>query len=119
VSNLAQTTTILAQQSNQFVQLLQSLNDLAIQGHSILSTGLSQTEDQINALAAVAAQLARHQQDLATVLEELPGHNIALADVTVNNYAQILEDIIVCGVPGGGDNPTADATCNPTGGGGP
>lgn len=117
VSNLAQTTTVLAQESDQFVQLLQSLNDLAVQGHSLLDSGLKQSEDQINALAAVADQLAQHQKDLATVLEELPGHNIALADVTVNNYAQILEDIIVCGVPGGGEGNTADSTCNPATGG--
>jgi phospholipid/cholesterol/gamma-HCH transport system substrate-binding protein len=118
IANLAQTTTILAQQSDRFEQLLQSLNDLASQGNSILSTGLTQTEDQINALAAVAGQLAAHQKDLATILEELPGHNAALAGLTVNNYAQILEDIIVCGIPGGGGTGSnADSTCNPSGGG--
>ena len=111
VTNLAQTTTILAQQSQQFEQLLQSLNDLAQQGNSLLSTGLGQFEDQIKALAAVAGQLGQHQQDLATILDELPGHNAALAGVTVNNYAQILEDIIVCGLPVGGAGTTADSTC--------
>ena len=120
VSNLAQTTTILAQQSQQFETLLQSLNDLAQQGNSLLSTGLTQFEDQIKALAAVAGQLGQHQQDLATILDELPGHNAALAGVTVNNYAQILEDIIVCGLPGGGSSTNADSTCaaNSTAGGG-
>lgn len=118
VSNLAQTTQILAQQSSRFEQLLQSLNDLATQGNSILSTGLGQTEDQINALSAVATQLYEHQRDLATILEELPGHNKALASLTVNNYAQILEDIIVCGIPGGGGTGSnADSTCTPGGGG--
>ena len=117
VSNLAQTTQILAQQSSRFEQLLQSLNDLAVQGNSILSTGLGQTEDQINALSAVATQLYEHQRDLATILEELPGHNRALASLTVNNYAQILEDIIVCGIPGGGAGNTSDSTCTPGGGG--
>lgn len=117
VSNLAQTTQILAQQSSRFEQLLQSLNDLATQGNSILSTGLGQTEDQINALAAVATQLYQHQRDLATILEELPGHNQALASLTVNNYAQILEDIIVCGIPGGGAGNTPDSTCAPGGAG--
>ena len=117
IANLAQTTQILAQQSDRFEQLLQSLDDLAAQGNSILSTGLTQTEDQINALAAVAGQLAAHQKDLATILEELPGHNAALAALTVNNYAQILEDIIVCGIPsGGGSGSTPDSTCNPSGG---
>ena len=117
VSNLAKTSSVLADQSAKFEQLLQSLDDLAVQGHSILSTGLTQSEDQIKALAAVASQLAQHQRDLATVIEELPAHNTALADVTVNNYAQILEDIIVCGVPGGGAGNTADSTCTPGGGG--
>lgn len=117
VSNLAQTTQILAQQSSRFEQLLQSLNDLATQGNSILSTGLGQTEDQINALSAVATQLYEHQRDLATILEELPGHNQALASLTVNNYAQILEDIIVCGLPGGGSGSAPDNTCSPGGGG--
>jgi phospholipid/cholesterol/gamma-HCH transport system substrate-binding protein len=117
VANLAQTTSILAQQSDRFEQLLQSLDDLAQQGNSILSTGLSQTEDQIHALAAVASQLAQHQRDLATVLDELPGHNQALSSVTVNNYAQILEDIIVCGLPATGDVSSPDATCSPGSGG--
>jgi phospholipid/cholesterol/gamma-HCH transport system substrate-binding protein len=118
ITNLAQTTSILAQQSNQFVALLQSLDNLAAQGHSILQTGLSQTEDQINALAAVAQQLAIHQQDLATALEELPAHNVATSAFTVNNYLQVLDDVIVCGIPGAGSStkdPTAN--CNPNGGG--
>lgn len=116
LTNLAQTTTVLAQESGQFEQLLQSLDNLAVQGRSILDTGVPQTEDQINALSAVANQLAQHQQDLATLLVSLPGHNAALSSLTVNNYAQILEDIIVCGIPGGGSNSSqADATCGPGG----
>jgi phospholipid/cholesterol/gamma-HCH transport system substrate-binding protein len=119
VSNLAQTTQILAQQSSNFETLLQSLDDLAVQGNSILHSGLTQTEDQIHALAAVAGQLYQHQQALATILEELPAHNATLAGLTVNNYAQILEDVIVCGVPGAGSSSLPDSTCSPgTGGGG-
>jgi phospholipid/cholesterol/gamma-HCH transport system substrate-binding protein len=113
VTNLARTTTILAQQSDRFVSLLQSLDALAVQGRSILDTGLPQTEDQINALSAVAQELAAHQQDLAKLLLYLPGANETLADVTVNNYAQVLDDVIVCGIPGGGsDARFASATCS-------
>ncbi|HUO49062.1 MAG TPA: MlaD family protein [Acidimicrobiales bacterium] len=119
ISNLAQTTTILARQSDQFVSLLQSLDNLAQQGHSILATGLAQTEDQINALSAVAQQLAAHQRDLAVVLEELPAHNAATAAFSVDNYVQVLDDLIVCGIPGvspvGASDPSA--TCSPGGGG--
>jgi len=112
VTNLAQTSQILAQQSSRFVTLVQSLDDLATQGRSILDTGVTQTEDQINALSAVAGQLASHQQDLAKLLLYLPGANETLADVTVNNFAQVLDDIIVCGIPGGGgDSRYASSTC--------
>lgn len=117
LANLAQTTQILSQQSSQFEQLLQSLDDLAQQGHSILSTGMQQTEDEINALAAVASQLAQHQSSLATILVELPQANQSLASATVNNYAQVLEDIIVCGLPGGGSGDTPDSTCAANGSG--
>lgn len=118
VSNLAQTTQVLAQQSSNFETLLQSLNNLAIQGNSILQSGLTQTEDQIHALDAAAVQLYQHQQALATILEELPAHNATLAGLTVNNYAQILEDIIVCGIPGAGSSNLPDSTCSPSTGGG-
>ncbi|HUC38164.1 MAG TPA: MCE family protein [Acidimicrobiales bacterium] len=115
ISNLAQTTQVLSQQSAQFEQLLQSLDDLAVQGRSILDTGVSQTEDQLDALAAVAEQLGAHQQDLAAVLEYLPGHNATTSELTVDNYAQVLDDVIVCGLPsgsGGDSGNYADNTCN-------
>lgn len=118
VANLAQTTSVLAQQSDRFTQLLQSLDALAGQGQSILATGTGQIEDQIDALGAVARQLATHQADLATVLKELPAHNTVLSKATVDDYVQILDDVIVCGLPnGGGDTTSPDATCNPSGGG--
>jgi phospholipid/cholesterol/gamma-HCH transport system substrate-binding protein len=118
ISNLAQTTQVLSQQSSQFEQLLQSLDDLAVQGRSILDTGTGQLEDQIDALSAVAHQLAEHQQDLATLLQYLPGHNATLAGVVVDNYAQILNDVIVCGIPGGyggTEGNYASNTCGGTG----
>lgn len=118
VSNLAQTTTVLAQQSNQFVTLLQALDHVAAQGHSLLAHGLPQTEDQIRALSAVAHELASHQQALATILKELPLHNAMTSGATVNDYIQVLDDIIVCGVPGGGAGTSPSDTCNPSGGAG-
>jgi len=116
ISNLAQTTQVLSQQSNQFEQLLQSLDNLAVQGRSILDTGLGQTEDQLNALSAVAHQLAQHQQDIAALLEYLPGHNETVASATVNNFVQVLDDLIVCGVPGAGTQGNfASNTCGASG----
>jgi len=112
ISNLAQTTQTLSQQSGQFEQLLQSLDDLAVQGRSLLDTGVSQTEDQFNALSAVANQLAQNQKGLAELLEYLPGHNYTVSSSIDNNFVQVLNDLIVCGVPGGGESSAyATTTC--------
>lgn len=116
LANLAQTSTTLAQQSNQFIALLQSLEALATQGRSILDTGLPQIEDQLNALAAVASQLSSHQQQLATVLQEVPAANKNLAGATYQGYLQVLNNIIVCGVPGLGGGTAATNEC-PSGSG--
>jgi phospholipid/cholesterol/gamma-HCH transport system substrate-binding protein len=119
VSNLARTTQVLSQQSGNFEHLLQSLNNLAVQGRSILDTGVPQTEDQLNAFAAVANQLGNNQQALARLLEYLNGHNTTVASATVNNFVQVLNDVIVCGIPGGGTNGNQPAnTCAGAGGAG-
>lgn len=116
IANLAQTTQTLSQQSGEFEQLLQSLNNLAVQGRSLLDTGVPQTEDQLNALAALAHQLGENQQGLAELLEYLPGHNYTVSTAVVNNFVQVLDDLIVCGVPnGGGDAQYATTTCGPAG----
>lgn len=100
ISNLAQTTSTLAQQSTQFVSLLQSLQALATQGRSILDTGIPQIEDQVGALSAIASQLSAHQQDLAHLLQIVPVANHNLASASYQHYLQVLNQIIVCGVPG-------------------
>ncbi len=116
IANLAQTTQTLSQQSSQFEQLLQSLNDLAVQGRSLLDTGVPQTEDQLNALSALANQLAKNQVGIAQLLEYLPGHNYTVSTAVVNNFVQVLNDLIVCGVPGGGGSPNyATTSCGPAG----
>lgn len=115
VSNLAQTTQILAAQSARFEDMLSALNALSVQSRGILDNYLSQAGIQLSGLAAVTKAVASEQTDLANVLIYLKGHNKALSSVAVGRFVQILDDIIVCGVPNGGDNPgSATAACTPT-----
>lgn len=118
ISNLATTVTALAQESGQFNALLQSLDTLSVQGKSILSTYSPQITDQLDALRAVAGQLATHQQDLAELLRYLPLHDSTLSSVTRNDYLQVLENLIVCGIPGGGSDSSPAFTCGGGGGSG-
>ncbi|MGH9109265.1 MAG: MCE family protein [Acidimicrobiales bacterium] len=118
ISTLSQTVSILASDATRFESLLQSLDDVSVQGNSILSTYFPQVTDQLRALGAVSAQLAEHQQDLANLLRYLPEHDATMSSVTRNDFLQILNNLIVCGIPGGGSSPTPAFTCNGAGSGG-
>jgi phospholipid/cholesterol/gamma-HCH transport system substrate-binding protein len=117
LTNLSQTVAILAQESTQFNNLLTSLNTLSVEGRDILETYYPQINDQLHALADVAEQLGEHQSDLAGLLENLPLHNENVPDAVRNDYVQLLENLIVCGVPGLGENSTPAFTCEPNGSG--
>ena len=101
----SQTVSILAQQSGRFTDLLQALDGVSTQGRSLLETYFPQINDQLTALSAVANQLGSHQQDLLGLLRELPIHNTTLPKDVVNNFVQVLDNLIVCGIPGGGGDP--------------
>ena len=115
VTNLARTTDILATQSARFEDLLTALNGLSVQSRSILEGYLSQIGIQLTGLADATRAVATEQVDLANVLVYLKGHNKTLSEAAVGRFVQILDDIIVCGVPNGGDKPSsASAACTPT-----
>ncbi len=111
ISTLSQTTGVLANQSNRLVNLLQSLNDLSVQSSSILSSYTPEIDDQLTGLAATADSLQATENDLGSFLQFLPGHNLALQQVTRDNQVQILTDLIICGLPGGGSSSNPAFTC--------
>jgi len=122
LDNLAQTVSILAKNANQFETLLQSLDNLSTQGRSILENYYPQIVTQLQTLQAVSGQLAQHQADLAGLLSEIPVADNALPQAVRNGYVQLYENIIVCGLPGLGEDDTQPAfSCAPhsaSGGGG-
>lgn len=119
VANLAKTTSILAQQSQRFGDLLEALNNLSVQGRSILENYLSQIGIQLSGLASATHAIAAEQHDLGLLLVYLKGHNASVSKATVGRFVQLLDDIVVCGVPGGGSDTSAAGTCGPPGTGAP
>lgn len=116
VTTLSQTTGVLATQAGRFENLLQSLDDLSVQGRGVLESYLPQINDDLAGLASTAQALQASEGDLGRFIDGLPGHNAAVKGATVDNELQVLDDIIVCGLPGGGaDSTIASQTC---GGGG-
>ena len=118
LDNLAQTVSILAKNSSQFETLLQSLDNVSTQGRSLLETYYPQIVDQLQTLQAVSGQLAQHQADLAGLLSQIPLADNALPQAVRSGYVQLYENIIVCGLPGGGEDDNQPAfSCAKSGAG--
>ncbi len=113
LSNLSQTVAILAKNSSQFETLLQSLDSLSSQGRSLLENYYPQIVTQLQTLQAVSSQLAQHQSDLAGLLSQIPAADNALPQTVRNGYVQLYENIIICGIPGMGEDNSAAFTCAP------
>lgn len=111
ITNLSNTVKILAANSTRFERLLQSLNAVSAQGASIISRNYPQIVDQLRALGAVSNQLALHQQDLARILEWLPQHDATMSESVRHNFLQIMNNLVVCGLPGGGGTQTPGTSC--------
>ena len=109
VSTLATTTTVLADQSARFENLLQALDNLSVQGRAILQTYVSQIDANLTGLASTAQALRASEHDLVGLVDALPGNNAALASVTSGSSLQILADLVVCGLPLGGSNASQPA----------
>lgn len=106
LANLAEATRILAEQRDAFVDLLASLRDLSVAGRSILDEHLETIQRQFASLRVLTGVLAERQEDLGRLLVNLPRHNRSLMlAVSEDDFAQVLNDVILCGVPGGGEDP--------------
>lgn len=116
ITTLSQTTGMLATQSTRLENLLQSLNDLSIQGRSILESFIPEINTNLSGLASTAQALQASESSLAQFIHYLPGHNATLKSVVANNDLQTLNDFITCGLPGGGANPAIPSqTCGGAG----
>lgn len=113
LTNLAAATDLLDDDSEQLLDLMDSLAALATTGSSILREHVDEIEGQIDALHSVSRAVATEQDSFSALLENAQYHNEALRTGVRDFFAQVLNDFIICGVPGGGDQPgSALNSCN-------
>jgi phospholipid/cholesterol/gamma-HCH transport system substrate-binding protein len=105
LTQLATTTRILDEQSNQLLDLVDALSDLSEQGGSILREHFERISHQIEGLRSVTRAVRRGQAGLENILEYTDDHNLALMLGTEGEFSNVLNDFILCGVPGGGEGP--------------
>lgn len=109
IANLAETTRILADQRDRLVDLLGSLGSLAKQGNGILDAHFAEVERQFQALRVLSQAIADREDDLGRFLHYLPLHNAATQTGVRDDFLQVLNDFVVCGLPTaiGGEDPTS------------
>ena len=105
LQNLADTTEILDEESDELLDLLDSLAAVSAEGDAILTEHLEEIELQIDGLRSVTRAIATEQESLGDLLVNADGHNQALQDGVRRFFTQVLNDFVICGVPGGGDEP--------------
>ena len=113
LTNLATTTQILADQRTRWYphhQPQQPVEGGAEHPRRPPRAGRQPAE----ALRSVTQAVADRQVDLGRLLVNLPGHNAALRLGTVDDFVQVLNDFIVCGLPNGGEDPPPRSTPAPT-----
>jgi phospholipid/cholesterol/gamma-HCH transport system substrate-binding protein len=103
--NLSETVDLLDDDSEELLDLLASLADLSEEGNDILTAHLADIELQIDGLRSLTRAVATEQDSLERILTDAQGHNAALREGVRDFFAQVLNDFVICGVPGGGDTP--------------
>jgi phospholipid/cholesterol/gamma-HCH transport system substrate-binding protein len=105
LTNLANATAVLDRQKDRLLNLLSSLSSVSTEGHSLLSADLREITDQLTSLNTVTKGVANQQAALGQVLKYVNGHNLSTARSvhSAEDFVQVLNDFIVCGLPGGGE----------------
>jgi phospholipid/cholesterol/gamma-HCH transport system substrate-binding protein len=111
ISNLETTTKVLSSSANQLLSLLKSLNNVATQLDSLLSVYFPEITGNLQALSEVAQVLSHHQEALAELLHWIEPYDNAVSHVTHDHFVQVLDDLVLCGVPLGGGTNTPPGTC--------
>lgn len=105
IGHLADTTRILDEESDNLLDLLDSLRRVARENSDLLEEHFAAVERQVDALRSATTAVASEQEAVARILQNGPLHNEALRLGTNGDFAQVLNDFVLCGLPGGGDQP--------------
>ncbi len=111
LSNFSDTTAVLAKESNDFNTLIQSLNDLSVQGKSILGNYSADINTQLQELYSLSSILASKQYELGDIIANLPKYETDISSVVKDRYLQLVSTLILCGVPGGGSSSHGASSC--------
>jgi phospholipid/cholesterol/gamma-HCH transport system substrate-binding protein len=103
LSNLAESTEVLDEASGDLLDTIRSLTRLADEGADVLQTHFDRIDLGLRSLRSATRAVASEQAALARILVYLPRHNERVPAILQGDFGQVVGDIIVCGLPGGGE----------------
>ncbi|HEX7131851.1 MAG TPA: MlaD family protein [Iamia sp.] len=103
LTNLAESTEILDEASEDLLATIRSLTTLATEGADILETHFDRIDLGLRSLRSATRAVASEQAALGRVLLYLPQHNTRVPRILQGDFGQVIGDIIICGLPGGGE----------------
>jgi phospholipid/cholesterol/gamma-HCH transport system substrate-binding protein len=103
LSHLAESTRLLDETSADLLATVESLTRLAEEGADLLVTHHDRIGLQLRALRSATRAVASEQAALGRVLQFLPEHNANFPRAIQGDFAQVIGDIVICGLPGGGE----------------
>lgn len=103
LTHLAESTEILDQASEDLLATIRSLTTLAEEGADILQTHFDEIDLGLRSLRSATRAVASEQAALGRVLTFLPQHNAKVPSILQGDFGQVIGDIIICGLPGGGE----------------
>lgn len=105
LGNLAATVDVLDDESDELLDVMASLADLSAEGDELLEEHADEMAAQIDGMRSLARAVATEQASLADLVTGLEGHNEALQLGVRDFFTQVLNDFVICGIPGGGEDP--------------
>ncbi len=103
ITNLAESTEVLDEASGDLLDTIESLTTLAQEGADVLTTHFDRIDLGLRSLRSATRAVASEQAALGRILLYLPQHNTRLPRILQGDFGQVIGDIIICGLPGGGE----------------
>lgn len=108
---LRETTDALDEQDEQLFASLEDLQRLATVGERILEDNAELTDDNIRRLRILLEEVNRFEGELGQLIDNAVGHNLNVPDGSIDGFAQIWGDFLVCGLQD--EEGSFDEDCTP------
>lgn len=105
IANTARSIGVLEEESQRLAAAVRSLARLSVGARSILEAHSDEMDRFFAQMRTILGVLAEHQADIAGLLEYAPFHNRNTQLVEYQDFNQVIQDFVICGLNDNPDDP--------------